>query len=123
MQTHAHRFAAIVARASRAALRSGAASDADLVREVAAYLRRHDRKRDGSCRQAALEKTLRWTGVAAELSPAEMEDLLGALKLEQTTRRGEPVVDYALFLRQVLGDDALQAYPERDAARSAGLSR
>ena len=62
VQTHCHRFAAIVARAARAAQRSGAAADADLVREVAAYLRRHDKKRDGSCRQAALEKTLHWTG-------------------------------------------------------------
>jgi hypothetical protein len=124
VQTHCHRFAAIVARAARAAQRSGAAADADLVREVAAYLRRHDKKRDGSCRQAALEKTLHWTGIIHELQPLEVEDLLGALKLEQVTRRGEPVVDYALFLRQVLGDDALQAYPERGVVnRGPGTSR
>jgi Ca2+-binding EF-hand superfamily protein len=124
VQTHCHRFAAIVARAARAAQRSGAAADADLVREVAAYLRRHDKKRDGSCRQAALEKTLHWTGIIHELQPFEVEDLLGALKLEQVTRRGEPVVDYALFLRQVLGDDALQAYPERGVVnRGPGTSR
>lgn len=124
VQTHCHRFAAIVARAARAAQRSGAAADADLVREVAAYLRRHDKKRDGSCRQAALEKTLHWTGIVHELQPLEVEDLLGALKLEQVTRRGEPVVDYALFLRQVLGDDALQAYPERGVVnRGPGTAR
>ena len=94
------------------------------MREVAAYLRRHDKKRDGSCRQAALEKTLHWTGIIHELQPLEVEDLLGALKLEQVTRRGEPVVDYALFLRQVLGDDALQAYPERGVVnRGPGTSR
>ena len=118
VQTHCHRFAAIVARA-RAMQRDRERPRTPIEREVAAYLRRHDKKRDGSCRQAALEKTLHWTGIIHELQPLEVEDLLGALKLEQVTRRGEPVVDYALFLRQVLGDDALQAYPERGVVNRA----
>ena len=48
VQTHCHRLRRLLRERRSAAQRSGAAADADLVREVAAYLRRHDKKRDGS---------------------------------------------------------------------------
>ncbi|KAH8061195.1 hypothetical protein JL722_4497 [Aureococcus anophagefferens] len=112
---HAHGRDAILARANAAAARSGASLDGDIVRDVAEYLVRHDRRRDGCCKQAALEKALRWTGISSELAPLDLEELLDALRVEEPAGRSSaasakkkapPRSDYALFLERVLDSEA-----------------
>ena len=89
MQTR-HRFAAIVARAARRPSEGVPPRTPTSSEGGRSLLTPTRKKRDGSCRQAALEKTLHWTGIIHELQPLEVEDLLGALKLEQVTRRASP---------------------------------